>query len=60
MVQLCQSDAVGFPAGRHPTGDGRAGWLGDGNQLTGCIPQGWREIPINDLAELGLPVCGDG
>ncbi len=29
-----------------------------GNSLTGCLPDGWREIPTNDLSSLGLPFCG--
>ena len=28
------------------------------NQLTGCIPEGLRDIAKNDLAELNLPDCG--
>ena len=28
-----------------------------GNPLTGCIPHGLRDIPENDLLELGLPFC---
>ena len=28
-----------------------------GNQLTGCIPQGLRDMASNDLASLGLPFC---
>ena len=28
-----------------------------GNQLTGCIPQGLRDVASNDLASLGLPFC---
>ena len=27
------------------------------NQLTGCIPARLREVPDNDLDELGLPFC---
>ena len=33
--------------------------LGGGNQLTGCIPEGLRGVGFNDLAQLGLPFCGD-
>ena len=29
------------------------------NQLTGCIPAGLRNTPDNDLAEVGLPFCGN-
>ena len=42
-------------------------WLGDlanledlflyGNQLSGCVPAGPRDVPNNDLWELGLPDC---
>ena len=28
-----------------------------GNQLTGCIPAGLRDVPDNDLDELGLADC---
>ena len=28
-----------------------------GNGLTGCIPGGLREVPLNDLAQLGLDYC---
>ena len=31
-------------------------WL-QGNQLTGCIPAGLRDVPDNDLDELGLADC---
>ena len=34
-------------------------WL-QGNQLTGCIPAGLREVPDNDLDELGLDDCAGG
>ena len=27
------------------------------NQLTGCIPGGLRDVPLNDLAQLGLDYC---
>ena len=27
------------------------------NRLIGCIPEGLRNIPTNDLAQLGLPFC---
>ena len=29
-----------------------------GNQLSGCVPEGLRDVPDNDLANLGLPFCG--
>ena len=29
-----------------------------GNGLTGCIPDGLRDVPDNDLSQLGLPFCG--
>ena len=32
-------------------------WLSD-NQLTGCIPEGLRDIAENDLVSLNLPDCG--
>ena len=32
-------------------------WL-RGNQLTGCIPEGLRDIEVNDLGDLNLPDCG--
>ena len=28
------------------------------NQLTGCIPEGLRDIEANDLGDLNLPDCG--
>ena len=28
-----------------------------GNHFTGCIPGGLRDVPENDLSELGLPFC---
>ena len=31
-----------------------------GNQLTGCIPEGLRNVEHNDFAALGLPFCGTG
>ena len=31
-------------------------WLA-GNQLTGCIPGGLRDVPLNDLTQLGLDYC---
>ena len=31
-------------------------WL-RGNQLTGCVPDALRDVPINDFDELGLPFC---
>ena len=30
-----------------------------GNRLTGCIPTGLRNVPVNDLDNLGLPFCDD-
>ena len=33
-------------------------WLAlRGNQLTGCIPAGLRDLRSNDMDELGLPDC---
>ena len=29
-----------------------------GNQLSGCIPSGLRDVPTNDLYNLGLEFCG--
>ena len=29
----------------------------NGNQLTGCVPVGLQDVQVNDLAELGLPLC---
>ena len=29
-----------------------------GNQLSGCIPEGLRDLPGGDLDQLGLPFCG--
>ena len=29
------------------------------NQLTGCIPAGLQNTPDNDLAQVGLPFCGN-
>ena len=29
-----------------------------GNQFTGCIPEGLRDVPKNDLSDVGLPLCG--
>lgn len=29
-----------------------------GNRFTGCIPDGLRDVPKNDLAQVGLPFCG--
>ena len=31
--------------------------LGEGNQLTGCIPHQLRTVATNDLAQVGLPFC---
>ena len=28
------------------------------NSLTGCLPDGWRNVSENDLDALGLPFCG--
>ena len=28
-----------------------------GNRLTGCIPDGLRDVPYNDFDELGLQFC---
>ena len=37
------------------------GWLRlNDNQLTGCIPAGLRDVPDNDLDELGLADCASG
>ncbi len=33
-------------------------YLGDGNQFTGCIPVGLRDVEHNDFYGLGLPFCG--
>ena len=30
-----------------------------GNRLTGCVPDGLRDVPNNDLASLGLPFCSE-
>ena len=30
-----------------------------GNQLSGCIPTGLRDVPDNDLGDLGLHICGE-
>ena len=32
----------------------------NGNRLTGCIPEGLRDIKLNDLDDLELPDCGVG
>ena len=32
---------------------------GGGNHFTGCVPVGLRDVPDNDINELGLPFCGD-
>lgn len=32
-------------------------YLRGSNQFTGCVPAGLRDVPDNDLAELGLPFC---
>ena len=31
--------------------------LGGTNQLTGCIPESWRDVQAGDLGTLGLPFC---
>ena len=28
------------------------------NNLTGCIPAGLQDVPDNDFADAGLPICG--
>ena len=33
-------------------------WLA-GNHLSGCVPAGLRDVPDNDLGDLGLPYCGE-
>ena len=30
----------------------------DGNQLSGCIPSGLRDVEESDLSDSGLPFCG--
>jgi hypothetical protein len=30
-----------------------------GNQLSGCVPEGLRDVDSNDLSELGLPFCSN-
>ena len=35
-------------------------WRLAGNSLTGCVPQQLSLVTDNDLATLGLPVCGSG
>ena len=30
-----------------------------GNLLTGCVPDGLRDVPNNDIARLGLPFCSE-
>ena len=32
--------------------------LGGGNRLTGCVPDGLRDVPAGDLGALGLRFCG--
>ena len=32
-------------------------YLSGNGQLTGCIPEGLRNVEVNDLDELGLPFC---
>ena len=32
--------------------------LGGGNDLTGCIPETLRAVPLSDVPNLGLPLCG--
>ena len=29
------------------------------NELTGCIPEGFRKVQEDDLADLGLPICDE-
>ena len=35
------------------------GWMfiSDGNEFTGCVPDGLRDVSRNDFASLGLPFC---
>jgi hypothetical protein len=30
-----------------------------GNQSSGCVPEGLRDVDSNDLSELGLPFCSN-
>ena len=32
-------------------------FLSSGNQFTGCIPRGLRDVAVNDFSELGLEFC---
>ena len=32
-------------------------YLGGSSQLAGCIPQGLRNVPEDDLGTRGLPLC---
>lgn len=34
-------------------------FLLSGNQFTGCVPQGLEAVETNDVADLGLDICGD-
>ena len=45
-----------IPAGLGSLTNLRVLWLA-GNQLTGCIPGGLRDVPLNDLTQLGLDYC---
>ena len=31
----------------------------DNNLLTGCVPDGLRDVPNNDFVRLGLPFCSE-
>ena len=33
-------------------------FLAGGNEFTGCVPAVWLDVPVNDIDELDLPVCG--
>ena len=47
------SDGVGEPL--QPAGQLYLG----GNLLTGCVPDGLRDVPNNDIVSLGLPFCSE-
>ena len=32
-------------------------WVGGGNEFEGCVPNGLRDVPLNDLHELELSFC---